>query len=64
MAACSKGTSFSSEAWGAWSVATQSIVPSRSPSISDWRSSSVRRGGFILKRESRLRTSSSVRSRW
>ncbi len=60
IAACSKGTSFSSGACGAWSVATQSMVPSRSPSISAWRSSSVRSGGFILKRESRLRTASSV----
>ena len=64
IAACSKGTSFSSEACGAWSVATQSIVPSASPSISAWRSSSVRSGGFILKRASRLRTSSSVSTRW
>ena len=41
-------------------MATQSIVPERSPSISAWRSSSERSGGFILKRASRLRTSSSV----
>ena len=60
----SNGTSFSSSECGAWSVATQSIVPSRRPSISAWRSSSVRSGGFILKRESRLRTASSVSVRW
>ena len=65
IAALSKGTSFSSLACGAWSVAMQSIVPSRSPSISAWRSASERSGGFILKRiGSRLRTSSSVRQRW
>ena len=50
IAACSKGTSFSSASCGAWSVAMQSIVPSRRPSISAWRSASVRSGGFILKR--------------
>ena len=38
--------------------------PSRSPSISAWRSSSERSGGFILKRASRLRTASSVSARW
>ena len=38
IAACSKGTSFSSAACGAWSVAMHSIVPSRRPSISAWRS--------------------------
>ena len=42
----------------------QSIAPERSASISAWRSSSVRSGGFILKRESRLRTASSVSVRW
>ena len=51
--ACSNGTSFSSRACGAWSVAMQSIVPSRRPSISAWRSSSVRSGGFIFIRVSR-----------
>ena len=62
--ACSKGTSFSSRACGAWSVATQSIVPSRRPSISAWRSASVASGGFIFMRVSMPRTSSSVSSRW
>ena len=38
IAACSKGTSFSSAWCGAWSVAMHSIVPSRSASISAWRS--------------------------
>ena len=65
IAACSKGTSFSSAWCGAWSVAMHSMVPSRSASISAWRSASQRSGGFILKRRgSRLRTSSSVRQRW
>ena len=40
IAACSKGTSFSSGWCGAWSVAMHSIVPSRRPSISAWRSAS------------------------
>src|SRR5204862_336504 len=48
-----------------WSVATQSIVPERSASISTWRSLSVRSGGFILKRlASSDWTASSVRQRW
>ena len=42
----------------------QSIVPSRSPSMSAWRSSSARSGGFILRRVSSVRTSSSVIVRW
>ncbi len=48
--ATSNGCSFSSRACGAWSVATQSIVPERSASISASRSASERSGGFILKR--------------
>ncbi len=63
MGACSNGTSFSSRACGAWSVATQSIVPARSPSISAWRSLSVVSGGCIFMRVSKPRTSSSVSSR-
>ncbi len=63
--ASSNATSFSSRACGAWSVAMQSMVPSRSPSISACRSSSVRSGGFIFSRvssrSSRLR---SVSVRW
>ena len=35
-------------AWGAWSVAMQSTVPSRRASMTAWRSASARRGGFIL----------------
>ena len=58
------GTSFSSRACGAWSVATQSIVPARSPSISARRSASVASGGCIFMRVSMPRTSSSVSSRW
>ena len=61
--ACSKGTSFSSRACGAWSVAMQSMTPLRSPSMSAWRSTCVRSGGFIFMRVSRLRTASSVRQR-
>ena len=63
--ACSNGTSFSSRACGAWSVAMQSIVPSRRPSISARRSSSSRSGGFIFRRvSSRSRTASCVSVRW
>ena len=50
--ACSNGTSFSSRACGAWSVAMQSMTPSRRPSMSAWRSRSVRSGGFIFIRVS------------
>ena len=63
--ACSNGTSFSSRACGAWSVAMQSIVPVRRPSISAWRSSSERSGGFIFSRVSSFSSSaSSVSVRW
>ena len=62
--ACSNGTSFSSRACGAWSVAMQSTIPERRPSMSAWRSASVRSGGFIFIRVSRLRTACSVRHRW
>ncbi len=62
--ACSNGTSFSWWACGAWSVATQSISPEVSASTSAWRSFSLRSGGFILKRLSSVRTTSSVRVRW
>ena len=41
-----------------------SIRPERTASISAWRSSSERSGGFILKRRSRQRTASSVSVRW
>ena len=62
--ASSNGTSFSSRACGAWSVAIASIVPSRSASISAARSSSARSGGFIFTFGSSERTASSVRQRW
>jgi hypothetical protein len=39
-------------ACGAWSVAMQSIAPSRSPSSSAFASSLVRSGGFTLVRVS------------
>ena len=60
IAASSNGTSFSWRAWGAWSVATQSITPRRSASTSATRSASERSGGFILNRLSSVRTTSSV----
>ena len=59
--ASSHGTSFSSRACGAWSVAMQSIVPSRRPSISAWRSASPRSGGFIFSRVSSERGEHVVR---
>ena len=63
--ASSQGTSFSSRAWGAWSVATQSIVPSRRPPMIAWRSSSLRSGGFIFSRvSSATGTAASVSVRW
>ena len=48
--AAGNGTSFSAGWCGAWSVAMQSIVPSRRPSISAWRCGSAASGGLILKR--------------
>ena len=60
--ASSHGTSFSSRACGAWSVAMQSIVPSRRPSISAWRSASPRSGGFIFSRVSSARRARRRRS--
>ena len=47
-AAWSYSTFLSSTVCGAWSVAMQSIVPSRSPSSTASRSDSDRSGGFIL----------------
>lgn len=52
--------SFSSFAWGAWSVAITSMVPSCSPLMMRIRSSSVRSGGFILAKVPYSRTASSV----
>ena len=51
---------FFSRAWGAWSVAMISIVPSLSPPITASTSLQVRSGGFILKLESKVRSFSSV----
>jgi hypothetical protein len=45
-AACSNSTSFSTEEWGAWSVATASMVPSASASRMAATSLSLRKGGF------------------
>ena len=47
--AASNSRSFSKGACGAWSVTTQSIVPSTRASRSAAASSGVRRGGFILR---------------
>ena len=46
--AAAHSVSLSSGACGAWSVATQSIVPSARPSRSAATSSAVRSGGFTL----------------
>ena len=63
--AAGNGTSFSAGWCGAWSVAMQSIVPSRRPSMSACRCGSAASGGLILKRAaSSVSTSSSVSSRW
>ncbi len=50
--ASANSTFFSSSWWGAWSVATQSIVPSTRAATSAARSASALSGGFILKRVS------------
>ncbi len=65
-AAWSYSTFLSSTVWGAWSVAMQSMVPSRSPSTTAWRSASDRSGGFILVEVSYSvsLTAWSVSSRW
>src|SRR5256885_6076230 len=64
LAAWSNSPSFSLTACGAWSVATQSIVPSASASISASVSRLLRRGGAIFMFASHERTASSVSSRW
>ena len=46
--AISNGCSFSSRACGAWSVATQSMVPSARARRSSVTSASVRSGGLTL----------------
>src|SRR3989440_7772570 len=63
LAAWSNSPSFSLTACGAWSVATQSIVPSASASISASVSRLLRRGGAILMFASHDRTASPARSR-
>ncbi len=52
LGAASNSTFFSSLGWGAWSVATQSMVPSARAARQAWRSASVRKGGFMRKRVS------------
>ena len=47
--AWSNGASLASGGWGAWSVATASIVPSASPARTAATSASVRSGGLTLK---------------
>ena len=46
--AWSNGCSLSSWAWGAWSVAMASIVPSSSPARTASTSAAGRSGGFTL----------------
>ena len=48
IAAAAHSHSLSSVGWGAWSVATQSMVPSASPTRSACTSSAVRKGGLTL----------------
>ena len=62
--AWSKGTSLDSGAWGAWSVATASMVPSHRPATTAATSSSVRSGGLTLKTGSYPATAAWVRSMW
>ncbi len=47
--AAAHSQSLSSTVWGAWSVATASIVPSASAARSASTSSELRSGGFTLK---------------
>ena len=47
-AAAAHSQSLSSSGWGAWSVATMSIVPSASPARSASASAAVRSGGLTL----------------
>src|SRR5699024_2176697 len=64
IAAWSHSRSLASRGWGAWSVATMSMVPSARPSRTAATSSAVRSGGLTLKTASNWRTFSSVSSRW
>ena len=48
LGAWSSSRVFFSGAWGAWSLAITSSVPSRRPAMMAWMSSSVRSGGDIL----------------
>ena len=59
-----EGPSLASEGWGAWSVATASIVPAAQPARTAATSASVRRGGLTLKTGSYPASSASVRARW
>ncbi len=62
--ACSRSSSFSARVCGAWSVARQSTLPSLRPASSAWASLWVRSGGATLYTASKLRSASSVSSRW
>ena len=53
-------TCFSSNEWGAWSVAIASIVPSFNPLLSASTSAFVLNGGFIFVFVSKPLTASSV----
>src|SRR2546421_1954615 len=64
LAAWSNSPSFSLTACGAWSVATQSIVPSASASISASVSRLLRRGGGLLIFAAPQRPAAPVSSRW
>ena len=62
-AAATHSVSLSSSGCGAWSVATQSMVPSASPARRAATSSAVRSGGLTLNTGSYPAASSSVSSR-
>src|SRR5579872_3039282 len=63
-AASAHSVSLASTGCGAWSVATQSMVPSASASRSARTSAAVRNGGFTLYTGSYPTARSSVSSRW
>ena len=63
-AAFSNSTSFSTDEWGAWSVAMASTVPSASASHSASMSAMVRRGGLHLVKVSYSAQAWSVSVKW
>ena len=62
--AWSKGCSFASCAWGAWSVAIASTDPSARPTRTAATSASVRNGGFTLNTGSNDAHSACVNVKW